>query len=132
MGILTISPTHYEGLMWFALWLMLLAFLPLLHNFYNPYGKYLAIIPMQNSKIQGLGFLVFMLSLYCACSMLPCGRYYYEPEGGYVGNPWVKFSYQYCYVYLMWLVHHLDALEHSFYQYYRHRSVLGLGRRRGI
>jgi hypothetical protein len=43
-----------------------------------------------------------MLSLYCANSMLPCGRYYYEPEGGYVGNPWVKFSYQYMYLYLGW------------------------------
>jgi hypothetical protein len=43
-----------------------------------------------------------MMSLYCANSMLPCGRYYYEPEGGYVGNPWVKFSYQYMYLYLCW------------------------------
>jgi hypothetical protein len=43
-----------------------------------------------------------MLSLYCANSMLPCGRYYYEPEGGYVGNPWVKFSFQYMYLYLGW------------------------------
>jgi hypothetical protein len=44
-----------------------------------------------------------MMSLYCANSMLPCGRYYYEPEGGYVGNPWVKFSYQYMYLYLCYL-----------------------------
>jgi len=32
--------------------------------------------------------------------MLPCGRYYYAPEGGYVGNPSVKFSYQYAYLYM--------------------------------
>jgi hypothetical protein len=44
------------------------------------------------------------MSLGCACSMLPCGRYYYEPEGGYVGNPWVKFSYQYMYLYLAWII----------------------------
>jgi hypothetical protein len=44
------------------------------------------------------------MSLGCACSMLPCGRYYYEPEGGYVGNPWVKFSYQYMYLYLFWII----------------------------
>ena len=53
-----------------------------------------------------------MLSMYCTASMLPCGRYYYEPERGYVGNPWVKFSYQYCYIYLGWLLHHLDIIEH--------------------
>ena len=32
-------------------------------------------------------FIVFMMCIYCSASMLPCGRYYYEPEGGYVGNP---------------------------------------------
>jgi hypothetical protein len=33
-----------------------------------------------------------MLSMYCTASMLPCGRYYYAPEGGYVGNPWVLLN----------------------------------------
>jgi hypothetical protein len=42
---------------------------------------------MQNSLLQTSLFIIFMLSLFCAASMLPCGRYYYEPEGGYVGNP---------------------------------------------
>jgi hypothetical protein len=42
---------------------------------------------MQNSKLQTFLFIIFMLSLFCTASMLPCGRYYYEPEGGYVGNP---------------------------------------------
>jgi hypothetical protein len=70
-----------------------------------------------------------MMSLYCAASMLPCGRYYYEPEGGYVGNPWVKFSYQYGYVYLMWIIHHLDALDHyifNFTQTLKRRYTLNL------
>ena len=49
--------------------------------------------------------------------MLPCGRYYYEPEGGYVGNPWVKFSYQYMYIYLGWFLHHLDLIEHHGFQF---------------
>jgi hypothetical protein len=58
-----------------------------------------------------------MMSLYCANSMLPCGRYYYEPEGGYVGNPWVKFSYQYMYLYLGWIVHHLDLIDHYIFSF---------------
>jgi hypothetical protein len=58
-----------------------------------------------------------MLSLFCSASMLPCGRYYYEPEGGYVGNPWVKFSYQYIYLYLAWFVHHLDLIDHYVFQF---------------
>jgi hypothetical protein len=69
-----------------------------------------------------------MLSLYCVSSMLPCGRYYYEPEGGYVGNPWVKFSYQYMYLYLAWFLHHLDLIEHYAFQFvqtfYRQYSKL--------
>jgi hypothetical protein len=60
-----------------------------------------------------------MLSLFCSASMLPCGRYYYEPEGGYVGNPWVKFSYQYIYLYLAWFVHHLDLFDHFIFQFFQ-------------
>jgi len=72
---------------------------------------------MQSSLLQTAGFILFMLSMYCTASMLPCGRYYYAPEGGYVGNPWVKFSYQYCYVYMAWILHHLDIIEHSGFQF---------------
>jgi quinol-cytochrome oxidoreductase complex cytochrome b subunit len=117
MGILVISPTHYEGLMWMGLWLALLAFLPVIYNFYNPQGKYLEVIPMQNSILQTTFFIIFMMSLYCACSILPCGRYYYEPEGGYVGNPWVKFSYQFGYLYLFWIIHNLDTVEHYIFRF---------------
>jgi len=45
------------------------------------------VIPMQSSLLQTSAFILFMLSIYCAASMLPCGRYYYAPEAGYVGNP---------------------------------------------
>jgi len=87
MGLLVISPTHYEGLMWMGLFLGGIAFLPIIYNLYNSFNKYLAAIPMQNSILQTGAFILFMFSLFCANSMLPCGRYYYEPEGGYVGNP---------------------------------------------
>lgn len=42
---------------------------------------------MQNSMIQTFFFILFLSSMFTAASTLPCGRYYYEPEGGYVGNP---------------------------------------------
>jgi hypothetical protein len=58
-----------------------------------------------------------MMSLYCTASMLPCGRYYYDPEGGYVGNPWVKISYQFIYLYLGWFIHHLDLFDHYIFQF---------------
>jgi ABC-type lipoprotein release transport system permease subunit len=61
--------------------------MPLLNSFYNSGVKYLAVIPSQSSLLQTSAFIIFMLSMYCAASMLPCGRYYYDPEGGYVGNP---------------------------------------------
>ena len=117
MGLLVVSPSHYEGLMWVALWFILLAALPIVYNFYNSNNSYLPVIPMQSSLFQTAGFILFMLSMYCVSSMLPCGRYYYEPEGGYVGNPWVKFSYQYIYLYLGWFIHHLDLLDHYIFQF---------------
>jgi len=61
--------------------------LPAIYNFYNSTNKYVAAIPMQNSLLQTTFFMLFMMSVYCVSSVLPCGRYYYEPEGGYVGNP---------------------------------------------
>lgn len=117
MGMLVVAPSHYEGLMWLALWFVLLAILPMTYNFYNANNSYLSIIPMQSSLLQTVCFMLFMFSVYCVSSMLPCGRYYYDPEGGYVGNPWVKFSYQYAYLYIAWIAHHLDLVEYYSYQY---------------
>jgi len=37
--------------------------------------------------MQTFAFIFFLSSLECVDSMLPCGRYYYDIEGGYVGNP---------------------------------------------
>ena len=70
-----------------ALFFILLSTLPLIYNFFNTTYNYLPSIPMQSSILQTSAFIIFMFSLYCSASMLPCGRYYYEPEGGYVGNP---------------------------------------------
>ena len=120
MGLLVVSPSHYEGLMWMGLWFVLLASLPIIYNLYNSNNSYLSVIPMQSSMLQTLFFILFMLSMYCTASMLPCGRYYYAPEGGYVGNPWVKFSYQYAYLYLAWVIHHLDLVEQYGFQYVNH------------
>jgi len=117
MGLLIVSPSHYEGLLWMGMFFGLLAFLPVIYQWYNTHNRYLPIIPMQSSLLQTSCFILFMLSLYCTASMLPCGRYYYEPEGGYVGNPWVKFSYQYAYLYLGWIIHHLDIIEHYCFQF---------------
>lgn len=117
MGMLIVCPTHYEGVFWLMFYLALIAALPLFYNFYNSFNKHVPAIPMQNSLLQTTAFILFMMSMYCCASILPCGRYYYEPEGGYVGNPWIKFSFQYIYLYLAWLVHHLDVLDHHIFQF---------------
>jgi hypothetical protein len=70
-----------------GLFFILLTSLPIIYNFYNVFNKNVNTIPMQHSLIQTFAFIIFVLSLFCSASMLPCGRYYYEPEGGYVGNP---------------------------------------------
>lgn len=112
MGILIISPSHYEGLGWVILYFLLLAFMPSLHVAYNKTPHFRAIIPMQNSIIQSAFFLTFLVAVSVVSSMLPCGRYYYEPEAGYRGNPWVKVSLQYIYIYLGFIIFHLDRVEH--------------------
>ena len=87
MGLLTITPTHYEGLLWMGTWFILVGALPILNSFYRSGLSYLPVLPMQSSLIQTFAFVTYLLSVYCASSMLPCGRYYYDLEGGYAGNP---------------------------------------------
>jgi quinol-cytochrome oxidoreductase complex cytochrome b subunit len=76
MGMLTICPTHYEGLFWMGAYMIGLASLPVIYNLYNSMNKHVVAIPMQNSLLQTTGFILFMMSIYCANSVLPCGRYY--------------------------------------------------------
>jgi hypothetical protein len=100
MGILVIAPTHFEGLMWMGLFFVLLSFTPVFYSFYNSSFKDMIITPMHDSLMQSCFFALFLFSLFTTASILPCGRYYYDPEGGYTGNTWLKFSYQYLYWYL--------------------------------
>ena len=111
MGILVIAPTHFEGLMWMGLFFVLLTFTPVFFNFYNSSFKNIPVSPMRDSLLQGFFFSLFLFSLFTTASILPCGRYYYDPEGGYTGNTWLKFSYQYIYWYLGWIIFHLDFIE---------------------
>ncbi len=112
MGILIIAPTHYEGLAWVILYFLLLTFMPVFYNFFNTNEVQVAPVPMQSSPLQSGFFILFLASVAVVASILPCGRYYYEPEGGYGGNPWVKFSLQYVYFYLGFIAHHLDIIDH--------------------
>jgi len=111
MGLLTIAPTHFEGVMWLVLYFILLATTPIFYNLYTSGIKDIKIIATKDSKLQTTLFILFMFSLYTTASILPCGRYYYDPEGGYVGNTWLKWSYQYIYWYLGLLLHVLDIIE---------------------
>jgi len=69
MGILVIAPTHYEGLMWMALFFLLLTFLPIFYNFYNVFNKYVTILVMQSSILQTFFFSTFMMSLFYSASI---------------------------------------------------------------
>lgn len=112
MGLLVVSPTHYEGLFWLGLFFILLTFLPVIYGFYNSNESSSVILPTKITKFQSFFFILFLWSLFYIASILPCGRYYYEVEAGYVGNVWIKFSFQYIYLYLGWIIHNLDFVEY--------------------
>jgi len=117
MGLLVVSPTHYEGLFWLGLFFILLTFLPIIYGFYNSNEDASIIMPTKMTKIQSFLFILFLWSLFYIASILPCGRYYYEVEAGYVGNVWIKFSFQYIYLYLSWILHNLDFIEYLIIYY---------------
>jgi len=124
MGLLTIAPTHYEGLMWLVLYFVLLSTLPLIYQLYNInfLKEEMTVIAMKDSQIQSFFFVMFVYSLFTTASMLPCGRYYYDAEGGYFGNTWVKWTYQYIYLYLGNLLITLDIIELLFNKKARSQS----------
>lgn len=128
MGLLTIAPTHFEGVMWLGLFFLFITFTPVIYNWYNTHHKDIAVIPTKDSFLQTFLFTLFMFSLFTTASMLPCGRYYYDPEGGYVGNTWLKWSYQYMYWYLGWLLYHVDHIDQFTYNYskYLKYKVFGI------
>jgi len=125
MGLLTIAPTHYEGVMWFVLFFSFITFTPFFFNIYNSNSDDFEVIPMKDSHVQTFCFALFMFSLFTTASILPCGRYYYDPEGGYTGNTWLKWSYQYIYFYLGWLMHHLDHVDNFVFRSSRHIRTKG-------
>jgi hypothetical protein len=60
--------------------------------------------------------VVFISSLLYVGGTLPCGRFYYESFEGFTGNSWLRFSYQYLYIYLGYLAHvaeKFDRFAHS-------------------
>jgi ABC-type lipoprotein release transport system permease subunit len=69
------------------LYFVLLTFTPIFYNFFNPNETQATPLPMQSSPLQTGFFICFLLAIATIASILPCGRYYYEPEGGYGGNP---------------------------------------------
>tara|TARA_B110000908_G_scaffold85639_1_gene102334 strand:+ start:3196 stop:3393 length:198 start_codon:yes stop_codon:yes gene_type:complete len=65
----------------------MLAALPIIFNFYHSFSRALSLTGTAYSYSQTLFYTLFLVALICTTSMLPCGRYYYEPEAGYKGNP---------------------------------------------
>ena len=124
MGLLVVSPTHYEGLMWMVGFFLLLSIMPNLHKWYRGSEKMTYELPWSVFLLHILLFFIFVFSLFTTASVLPCGRYYYDPECGYAGNVFIKFSYQYVYFYLGWLIYNVELVENILYTLYNKRSEL--------
>ena len=93
---------------------MIWKFLPIIYFLYNcnMVKEEMFVIMMKDSSFQSFLFVCFLFALYTTASMLPCGRYYYDLEGGYYGNTWVKWNYQYIYLYLGNFIISADIVEY--------------------
>lgn len=124
MGLLVVSPTHYEGLMWLVGFFLLLSIMPNLHKWYNGSDKMTYELPWSVFLLHIILFFIFVFSLFTTASVLPCGRYYYDPECGYAGNVFIKFAYQYVYFYLCWLIYNVEWIERILYTLYNWREEI--------
>lgn len=115
MGLLTMAPTHFEGVMWLVLYFILLSSSPLLFNYLMSEVDDLKILTLKDSFAQFILFCIFVNCIFYCTSILPCGRYYYDDEASYVGNTWLKWSYQFVYWYLGIIIHCADWVEGLIY-----------------
>jgi len=133
MGLLTVCAQHYEGLFWLVSFYILLTILPNIYRLYNTEkgysynSMYVDYIPSSKSFIQQVLYVIFVGSILYVASVLPCGRFYYESVEGFFGNIFLKLSYQYIYVYMIFLMHISDKFEkfvYSLFSSYFYRSTV--------
>ena len=124
MGLLTVCAQHYEGLFWLVSFYILLTILPNIYRLYNLEKNYTSnfinvdFIPLSRSYLQQIFYIIFVGSIVYVASALPCGRFYYESVEGFFGNIFLKLSYQYIYIYMIFLMHFSDRLEKSLYSFF--------------
>jgi hypothetical protein len=114
MGLLTVCAQHYEGLAWLGSFYLLLCAMPHLHRALNPgasWARRADAAPLRDSLLQQALFLGFLAALAYVGGSLPCGRFYYDTAEGFVGNAFLRLSYQYLYLYLGLLAHVADRFE---------------------
>ncbi len=133
MGLLTVCAQHYEGLFWLVSFYILLTILPNIYRLYNLEKNYtinynnVDFIPTSKSYLQQTLYIIFIGSILYVASALPCGRFYYESVEGFFGNIFLKLSYQYIYIYMIFLMHFSDRFEkflYSFFLYFFSFSII--------
>lgn len=115
MSLLTVAPSHFEGILWLVLYFLFLSFLPVIYNIYIYEFKNIKIIAVKDSLFQSLMFIIFILSLFTVSSQLAVGKMNYDDLNGYSGSIFVKWSYQYIYFFLGFLIHNLDIIENTIF-----------------
>lgn len=114
MGLLTVCAQHYEGLFWLGAFYGLLTFMPHLYRFFNGSRSWVVSAEaraLRYAPLQQFFFVAFIASLLYVGGTLPCGRFYYESFEGFIGNGWLRVSYQYLYVYLGYLAHVVERVD---------------------
>lgn len=118
MGLLTACPRHYEGLGWLLAFFLLLCFLPHVFRFWNPASRQpqprAEALNVRQSPVQEALYFSFMFSMLYVGATLPCGRFYYENVEGFLGNTFLRLSFQYIYLYLGLVAHGVEALERRY------------------
>ena len=115
MGLLTACPRHYEGLGWLLAFFPLFCYLPHMFRLLNPQAPILQPRPETQSTHQSLVqeclYASFFFSLIYVGATLPRGRFYYENVEGFLGNTFLRLSFQFTYLYSGLLAHAVDRLE---------------------
>lgn len=153
ISLVIMTQSHVEAAFWICFAFILFATAPIIYTWYQgaPVDEKVKVASMGRSPVQLFMFALFAVSTFYVLTVVPTGRTYYagvkydeitekaKLSVSIVSDFWVSIAMQYILVYLLWLMHHLEAIDRATFKFFKylifgkvHLSKIGVKLLRGI
>lgn len=141
ISLVIMTHSHVEAVFWVCFAFILFMLAPVIYTWYQgaPLDEKAKVASMGRSPVQLFMFALFVISTFYVLTVVPEGRTsftsirYNEATAEaklytrIVSDFWVSIAMQYIFVYLLWLMHHLEAIDRAAFSFFKY-LVLGKAR----